>query len=247
MAYYNCISSAGNPERHRRKLLLNLSGRTWIKNKYPVRTADPRVELELRKNYAVGSLQNSIQEEIKSRLKLGNACYHSVQNLFTYSLLSKNIKIKIYRTIILPVVLYGCETWSLTLRGERRLRVFENRVLRRVFGPKRDEVTGDWRKLHNEELSDLFSLPNIVRAVKSRRMRWAVHVARMGEGRGVHRVLVGKPERKRPLGRPRHRWENNIKMDLQEVGAGCADWIELTQDRERWRALVSKVMNFRVP
>ena len=106
----------------------------------------------------------------------------------------------INRTIILPVVLYGCETWSLTLRDERRLRVFENRVLRRVFGPKRDEVTGEWRKLHNEELSDLYSLPNIVRVVKSRRMRWAGHVTRMGEGRGVHRVLVGKPEGKRTIG-----------------------------------------------
>ena len=97
-------------------------------------------------------------------------------------------------TIILSVVLYGCETWSLTLREERRLRVFENRVLLKVFGPKRDEVTGDWRKLYKEELNDLYSLPNIVRVVKSRRIRWAGHVARMGEDRGVHRVLVGKPE-----------------------------------------------------
>jgi len=104
------------------------------------------------------------------------------------------------------------------LREERRLRVFENRVLRRVFGSKRDEVIGEWRKLHNEELSDLYSLPNILRVVKSRRMRWAGFVARMGQGRGVYRVLVGKPEGKRPLGRPRRRWEDNIKMDLQEVG-----------------------------
>jgi len=162
--------------------------------------------------------QNSIQEEIKSRLNLGNACYYSVQNLLSSRLLSKNLKIKIYRTKILPVVLYGCETRSLTLREERRLRVFENRVLRRVFGSKRDEVIGEWRKLHNEELRDLYFLPNIVRVVKSRRMRWAGHVARMGKGRGVHRVLVGKPEGKRPLGRPRRRWENNIKMDLRKVG-----------------------------
>ena len=128
-----------------------------------------------------------------------------MQNLLSSRLLSKNLKIKIYRTIILPVVLYGCETRSLTLREKRRLRVFENRVLRKVFGPKRDEVTGEWRKLHNEELNDLYSVPNIVRVVKSRRMRWAWHVARMGEDRGVHRVLVGKPEGKRPLGRRRHR------------------------------------------
>src|SRR5215469_4241886 len=187
--------------------------------------------------------QNSIQEEIKIRLNLGNACYYSVQNPLSSSLLSKNLKIKIYRTtIILPVVLYGCETWSLTLREERRLSVFENRVLRRVFGPKRDEVTGEWRKLHNEELRDLYSLPNIVRVVKSRRIRWAGHVARMGEGRDVHRVLVGKPEGKRPLGRPRRRWEDNIKMDLKEVGWG-GDWMELAQNRDGWRELVNTVMN----
>ena len=190
--------------------------------------------------------QNSIQEEIKSRMKLGNACYYSVQNLLSSRLLSNNLKIKIYRTIILPVVLNGCETWSLTLREERRLRVFENRVLRRVFGFKRDDVTGEWRKLHNEELRDLYFLPNIVRVVKSRRMRWAEHVARMGEGRGVHRVLVGEPEGKRPLGRPRRRWEDNIKMDIWEVGGG-GDWMELVQDRDRWRALVNTAMNFRVP
>ena len=106
-----------------------------------------------------------------------------------------------------------------------------------------DKVTGEWRKLHYEELSDLYSLLNIVRVVKSRRMRWAGHVARMGQGRGVHRVLVGKPEGKRPLGRPRRRWGDNIKMDLQEVGGGCKDWMELAQDRVRWRALVSMVMN----
>ena len=137
--------------------------------------------------------QNYIQEEINSRLKSGNACYHSVQNILSSSLLTKNIKYKIHGTIILPVVLYGCETWSLTLREERRLRVCENRVLRRTFGPKRDEVTGEWKKLHNEELNDLYSLPNIIRAIKSRRMRLAGHVASMGKKRGVCRVLVRKP------------------------------------------------------
>jgi hypothetical protein len=133
------------------------------------------------------------------------------------------------------------------LREERRLRVLENRVLRRVFGNKRDEVTGEWRKLHNEEPIDLYSLPNIVRVVKSRRMRWAGHVARMEEERGVHRVLVGKPEGKRLLGRPRRRWEDNIKMYLQEVKGGRGDWMELAQDRDRWRALVGTVRDFRVP
>jgi len=132
------------------------------------------------------------------------------------------------------------------LREERRLRVFEYRVLRRAFGPKRDKVTGEWRKLHNEELRDLYSLPNIVWVVKSRKMRWPGHVARMGEGRGVQRDLVGKPEGKRPLGRPRRRRENNIKMYLREVGGG-RDWMELAQDRDRWWALVNTVMNFRAP
>ena len=125
--------------------------------------------------------------------------------------------------------------------------MFENRVLRRVFGPKRDEVTGEWRKLHNEELNDLYSLTNIVRVVKQIRMRWAGHVARMGEDRGVHRVSVGKHEGNRPLGRPRRRWEDYIKMDLQEFGGDLGDWMELAQDRDRWRALVGTVRNFRVP
>ena len=123
-----------------------------------------------------------------------------MQNLLSSRLLSKNLKIKIYRIIILSVVLYGCETWSLTWRKERKLRVFENMVLRRIFGPRRDEVTGEWRRLHKEELNDLYSSPNIVQEIKSRRMRWAGHVARMGEERGVYRVLVGKPEGRRPLG-----------------------------------------------
>ena len=109
---------------------------------------------------------------------------------------------------------------------------FENRVLRRVFGPKRDEVTGEWRKLHNEELSNRYPLPNILRVVKSRRIRWAGNVARMGQRRGVYRVLVGKPEGKKPLGRPRRRWEDSIKMYLQEVGGGCGDWMELAQDKD---------------
>ena len=148
---------------------------------------------------------------------------------------------------VLICFMYGCETWSLTLREERRLRVSENRVLRKVFGPKRDKVTGEWRKLHNEELNDLYSLPNIVRVVKSRRMRWAGHLARMGEDRGVHRVLVGKPEGKKPFGRPKRRWEDNIKMDLQKVGGGRGDWMELAQDRDRWLALVGTVRDFRVP
>jgi hypothetical protein len=114
--------------------------------------------------------------------------------------LFRNVKVKIYKPVILSVVLYGCETWSLTLREEHRLRVFENRVLRRIFGPKKDEITGEWRKLHNEELHILHSSPNIIRQIKSRRIRWAAHVARMEEERNVYRVLMRKPEGKKPLG-----------------------------------------------
>jgi len=167
---------------------------------------------------AAGSTWSSI-----SNLRI---CY--ILSVFQFA--TKNLKIKIYKTIILPVVLHGCETWSLTLREKRRLRVFENRVLRRVFESKRDEVTGEWRKLHNEELSDLYSLPNIVRVVKSRRMRWAGHVARMGEGRDVHRVLVGKHEGKRPLGRPRRRWVLILRRILRWwegiVGTGLS-WLSI--------------------
>jgi len=120
-------------------------------------------------------------------------------------------------------------------------------VLRRIFGRRRDEVTGEWNRLHDEELNDLYSSPNIVRMIKSRRMRWAEHVARRVEEREVYRVLLGKPEGRRPLGRPRRRWEDNISMDLKEVGCGYMDWIGLAQDRDGWRTLVSAVMNLRVP
>jgi hypothetical protein len=137
--------------------------------------------------------QNDIHDEIEGKLNSGNAYYYSVQNLLSSPLISKNLKIKIYKTVILQLALYGCETWSLTLREEHRLRVFEKRVLRRIFGPKREE-DGSWRKLHNDELHNLYSSPNIVRVIKSRSMRWAGHVARIGEGRGVYRILVGRPK-----------------------------------------------------
>jgi hypothetical protein len=126
------------------------------------------------------------------------------------------LQLNTYKTIILPVVLYGCETWSLTLRKEHRLRVFQKRVLRRIFEPKRDEVTGSWRKLHNEELHNLCSSPNIIRMIKSRMMIWAGHVARIGEKRNAYRILVGKLEGKRPLERPKRRWVKNIKRILEK-------------------------------
>jgi hypothetical protein len=148
-------------------------------------------------------------------------------------LLSKHIKLKIHGTIILPVVLYGCETWSLTLRERRRLRVFENRVQRRIFWPRRDEVTREWRKLHKDQLNDLYSSPNNIRVIKSRRLRWAWHVASIGARRSAYRFLMGKTEGKRPHGRPRPRWEENIRIGL-------------ARDRGPWPALVNAVMNLRV-
>ena len=125
--------------------------------------------------------------------------------------------------------------------------MFENGVLRRIFGPKGDEVTRDWRKLHNVELNDLYCSPNIVRVIKSIKLRWVGHVAHVGEMGGVYRVLVGQSEEKGPLGTPWRRWEDNIQKDLKEVGCGGVDWIVLVQDRDRWRALVNTVMNLRVP
>ncbi|KAJ4443688.1 hypothetical protein ANN_05363 [Periplaneta americana] len=145
------------------------------------------------------------------------------------------------------IVLYGCESSTLTLREERRLRVFENKVLRKIFGAKRDEITGERRKLLNAELHALYSSPDIIRNIKSRRLRWAGHVARMGEFRNAYRVLVGRPEGKIPLWRPRRRWEDNIKMYLREVGYDDRDWINLPQDRDRWWTYVRAAMNLGVP
>ncbi|KAJ4450474.1 hypothetical protein ANN_01899 [Periplaneta americana] len=151
------------------------------------------------------------------------------------NLLSKNLKVRIYKTVILPVLLYGCETWTLTLREEHRLRVFENKVLRKIFGAKRDEVTGEWRKLHNTEQHALYSSPDIIRNIKSRHLRWAGHVARMDESRNAYRVLVGRPEGKRPLGRPRRRWEDNIKVDLRECGSTLYARLEI------WKAACTEM------
>ena len=128
-----------------------------------------------------------------------------------------------------------------------KLGVFENMALRRIFGPRRHEVTGEWRRLHNVELNEFYSSPNIVRMIKSRRMRCAGHVVHMGEEWGLYRVLVGKPEGRRPLGRPGRRWADNIRMDLQEMGCVYMDWIGLAQDRGSWWTLVGAVMNLRVP
>jgi hypothetical protein len=220
-----------NPEKIK-YMLMSRSQKTG--QKHSIKIANRSFEDVAEFKYLGTTLtdQNCMHEEIKSRLNSGNACCRSVHSFLSSRLLSGNLKIKIYKTIILPVVLYGFETWSLTLREEHRLRVFENRVLRGIFGLKGDEVTEEWRKLHNGELHNLYPSPDIVRQIKSRGMRWAGHVARMGEGRNVYR---GSAKEKRPFERPRHRWEDGIKMDLREIGwGGCVEWIHLAQDRERW-------------
>ena len=159
-------------------------------------------------------------------------------------LLSKNLKTKIYKTIILPVVINGCGTWSLTLREECRLRVFENRILRRILGPKRDE-NGEWRRLHNKELHSLYRSADIVTVIKSRRLRWAEQVVRMKAGMSAFKILKRKPTGKRPLARYRRRLEDNIRMDL-EIGINAGNWVDSAQGRNYWRALVNAALNFRV-
>ncbi|KAJ4451871.1 hypothetical protein ANN_03349 [Periplaneta americana] len=148
-----------------------------------------------------------------------------------------------------PLPLYGCSTFpeTLTFRQKQRLRVSEKKVLRKIFGDKRDKVTGEWRKLHNAGLHTLYSSPDIIRNIEFRRLRWAEHVACMGESRNAFRVLARRPEGKRPLGIPRCRWEDTIKMDLREVVYDDRDWINLVQDKDRWRAYVMAAMNLRFP
>jgi hypothetical protein len=169
---------------------------------------------------------------VNSRLYSDKACYHSVQRLSSFRLLSKSIKIKIHRREIS----YGSDSWSLTFREVHRLKVFENRVLK-TFEPKREGILRGWRKVRNEEILNLYSSPNILRMIKSRRMRWTEHVEHMGQKSSAYRILLGKAEGKRQIGRPRRRWENNIKMHYREVGWGVMDWIGLAQDRSSGKLL----------
>jgi hypothetical protein len=161
-----------------------MSRRQKFGQKYSIKIANRYFEDVAKLKYLGTTLtdQNHMHEDIKSRINSGNACYHFVQSLLSSRLLSRNLKVKIYKTIILPVVLYWRETWSLTLREKHRLRVFENRVLRRIFEPKKDEVTGQWRKLRSGEVHNLHSSSNSIMQIILKRMRWAEHVARTGAG-----------------------------------------------------------------
>ncbi|KAJ4429379.1 hypothetical protein ANN_21536 [Periplaneta americana] len=191
----------------------------------------------------IGSLKKRVeaQTSVYVRMKLDYVLRSSVKNCSGHRNFQQ-----------CPPELWRCkhkynESFHVTARSlEQRLRVFENKVLRKIYGVKRDDVTGKWRKLHNAELHALYSSPDVIRNIKSRRLRWAGHVARMGESRNAYRVLVGRPAGKRPLGRPRRRCEDNIKMDLREVGYDGRDWINLAQDRDRWRAYVRAAINLRV-
>jgi hypothetical protein len=238
------VGLEGNPEKTK-YMLMSCSQK--IGQRHSIKIANGSFENVAKFRYLGATLteQHWMHKEINSRLNLGDACYNLFQSLLSSHLLSRNFKVKIHKTVILPVVLYGCETWSLTLRDEHRLKVFENRVLRKIFGSKRDEVTREWRKLDTGELHNLYS-PDIIRQIKSRRMRWVGHVACMGERRNVYRVLVGKPEGRRLLERPRCRWEDGIKMDLREIDGGGGGWICLAEDRGRWQGVVYLVINLRV-
>jgi hypothetical protein len=168
-------------------------------------------------------------------------------SLLSSCLLSKNLKIKIYKTIILPNVSYRCETWSLTLREEYRLRVFDNRVLRRTYGSKREEVAGGWRRLHSEELHNLFVSPNVITVIKSRRMRWVGHAAQMEEMRNACNSFVRRPEEKGPHARLRHRWDDHVRMDLRVTGREVVDWMHPAQDRDQQQAPVNTVKHLQLP
>ena len=170
---------------------------------------------------------NGIHEKIKCRINMENACYYSLEKILASHLLSTKLKVSTYKLITLPAVLYGCETLSLTLREEQGLSVFENEVLKKIFEAKRDKITGEWRKLHNAELHALYSSPNIIRNLNSRRLIWAGHVACVQQSRNAYIILVGGPEGKKQRGRPRRRGKYNIKIDLREVVYDSADWINL--------------------
>jgi hypothetical protein len=175
-----------------------------------------------------------------------NACHRSIQNLLPSVSSPKNLKIKVYNYIIYLLFYMGMKLCLSHTEEKHGLRVFENRVLRRTFGDKREEVVGGWRRLHNKELHNLYASPYVIRVINSRRMRWAGHVTRMGEIRNSYKILIEKPEGKRPLWRPRRRWEHNIRMDHREMWLKGVDWIHLPQDGDKWQGAGNTILNLRV-
>jgi hypothetical protein len=176
---------------------------------------------------------NDIDYEVAARIQSGSRCLHSLHHVFRSRVLSMHAKLRIYNAVIRPIVTYGCDTWNLTVRSQKRLLVFENKVLRRILGPKRDPLTGRLRMRSNDEVRRLTRQPLITGVIKSRRLQWAGHVARAPPTRYIRQVLDGRPTSPRPLGRPRLRWEDNVSRDAGRLGV--PDWRESCQDRTAWR------------
>ena len=183
---------------------------------------------------------NEVKEEIKARIAAASKCSWAINDILKSNLISRRTKIQAYTTIIRPIATYGCETWALTKNTESMLTVFENAILRRILGPMRDELTGEWRRRHNVELRQLSALPPITSFIRSQRLRWAGHIARMGDETTLKMITQGVPEGRRPVGRPRKRWIDNIKQDLELLNIdNREEWWELAQDRRPWRRLVA--------
>jgi hypothetical protein len=177
--------------------------------------------------------------EIKARLQSGNKCYYGLSNLLKTRTISMNLKIQLYRTLIRPVVMYGCEVWTLRKLDQNRLLIFERKILRRIFGPCIDETTGEWRIRKNEELKQLYQMSDIIRKIKKKRLQWAGHAWRK-EGTLIRMVQRGTPQGKRPVGRPRLRWEDQVRKDVQ-VTDPSADWKVLALDRVKWQDICLNV------
>ena len=181
---------------------------------------------------------NQIEEEIRIRIAAGARCAWALDTTLKSSMLSRATKTQIYTTIIRPVVLYGCETWRLTKESERRLNVFERSILRKIWGPVMDDEAGEWRRRHNHELIALSGLPPITNVIRSQRLRWAGHASRKEDGQLVKEIMVGRPLGTRPLGRPRKRWIDNMKEDMNKLGEDPEEWRQLSEDRAVWKRLV---------
>lgn len=180
---------------------------------------------------------NRREDEIDIRIVNALRCTAALHKVLVSKLLSRSTKIRIYKTVIRPILMYGCETWTLTLKEENKLLVAERKILRKILGPTIGE-DGEWRQRYNREIENIVSEPNIIGEIKSSRLRWLGHVERMGEDRAVRKAYLGQPSGRRPVGRPRYRWKDEVAKDLKELEV--SDWSELAQNREDWRTLMSE-------